>query len=152
MNPTPDTTPDEDKWNLSPLEVKYEIQIDNLKRAIADKNTMLEFYKEWDKRRDEKLDRIEDLVRELSAQCKVTPADIVKVARFTIYLQERITDYKDKGQDTDFSRSSGTPIKSEFDWRELIAMPVSLLQMSKSWWARRFQNWRRTLRKTPSHC
>ena len=79
MNPTPDTTPDADKWNLSPLEVKFENQIDILKRAIADKNTMLEFYKEWDKRRDEKLDRIEDLVRELSAQCKVTPADIVKV-------------------------------------------------------------------------
>ena len=109
MNPTADETPGEDRWNLSPLEVKFENQIDILKRAIADKNTMLEFYKEWDKRRDEKLDRIEDLVRELSAQCKVTPADIVKVARFTIYLQERITDYKDKGQDTDFSRSSGTP-------------------------------------------
>ncbi len=118
MSDTSENISTDSGWNRSPREVELEIQIDTLRKKNDYQRKFIEFLKEWDELRDQRMDEIQDKVRELSWLCNITPTDIIKVARLTLQIQREMNTYKahmgsiPNGEPSPPNRNSGTSSNS----------------------------------------
>ena len=103
-------------WTRSPKEVELEIQMDTLRKKNEYQRNFIEFLKGWDELRDQKMDAIEDKVRELSWLCNITPIDIIRVARLTLQIQREMNSYKDKGESPTTNRNSDRSVTHSKTW------------------------------------